>query len=229
MMRQNVLKFCKQYQRHNHSVCNVVNCRAYYLLLNALDHQVYQQLCHVFKLPDRAWKSSIFENKLHLMWQGNASNRIHLSQAVYAHICKWLRKLEFMYQPSEKEIKKFQRKCTLQNWTCEFLWSSITEKEWHPLHYQCNIILDTYVPACKRCFETVSFHDFACKLLFHFFKFDYENHLLSKKKFQDILDWIQADTKQPLQLFGSKFDRVFACKNLSLALLELEQIYTDNH
>ena len=189
-IRKRVLVWCKNHERDNGNLSNVVNCRAYYILLNAVDHQVYRCLQRTFPLPTRYWDSGIFEFKLRQVWFSNQYNKYQLSQKVYHHVLQNLRSLELVYEPSLKEKKKFQRICNEKDWSAVLLWTHITGKIWAPQHWTYNIHLDDYISTSRNTFRQNSFDDINRQGLLCFFRFDFENHLISKDNMQIILQWI---------------------------------------
>ena len=86
---------------------NVVNCRAYYILLNAVDHQVYRCL-QAFSLP-HVIGTVVFLNSNCDRCGSNQHNKYQLSQKVYHRVLQNSVWSLFMNHPSKKE--KFQRVC----------------------------------------------------------------------------------------------------------------------
>ena len=182
VLRNTVLSWCKKYERDNRTLFNVVNCRAYYILLNAVDHQIYSILSLAFDVPTRDWKFAIFEFKLRQLWYTNKQNKYRLHQNVYHHILQHLRFYEQIYQPSLKEIRKFKKISDVHGWTCAGLWRQLTNKNWKPEVWVSRVFLDDYVPPCRRHFENVVFDNSAKIILFHFFCFDYHHYVLCRHK-----------------------------------------------
>lgn len=195
-LRQKVYSWCQKYQRKNRKLHNVVNCRAYYILLNALDHQLYSQLALAFDIPQRSWNVEVFYFKIQQIWHGNAHNKFTMHPSVYAHVVQQLRFYENLYQPSAKEIKKFQRFCDERGFTCEFWWTRITKKLWQPEAWRYSLVTDTYSPPSRCHFNNLhSIHllDPHKQLLIHFFLFDFEHYIVSHKNVTFLIDWVQGN------------------------------------
>lgn len=236
-IRTKICKWCRQYERKNHRLYNVVNCRAYHILLSALDHQVYHQLALAFDVPARHWNVTVFRFKIRQIWLGSANNKFKMSQHVYAHVSQQLRFLENLYQPTAREIQKFVRVVNERGWDCAYLWESVTEKPWQPELWRLNIVLDTYTPIKRRQFHKVCFDDNESKqILFNFFLFDFQHYILSQPHMEQIVNWFMQGGdlshllhNDSVEMFvGSTYDSIIVALNQNFATINLYKLPISN-
>lgn len=91
IFRKLALRQCSVYQKKEPTCLkNVVNCRACYLLVNAIDYIVYQRLALIFDLTEHAFSFSIYKFKLQQMYHENKRNKYKMHQDVFQNIWRHL-------------------------------------------------------------------------------------------------------------------------------------------
>lgn len=204
VFRKLALQKCSVYQKKEPACLkNVVNCRACYLLVNAIDYIVYQRLALIFNLTEHAFSFSIYKFKLQQMYHENKRNKYKMHQDVFENIWRHLNLYENFYVPSNKEMAKFRKVCRLNNWSVEFLWSNITGSPLRPLPNPVSISFDDYVSTTRNQFTTQFSKLYGtCNqtliLVLEFLKFDYQNHLISHNFIKYCLHALDGNNNWPI-------------------------------
>ena len=228
-MRCKIHSLCMSNERGKNWVYNVVNCRAYYILLNALDNEIYCQLTYAFDLPPRHWYPEIFEFKVHQLYSCNHSNKFKLKKEVLEEVLNHLRILKHMYRPNAKEIAQFVRWCDSRQIAYEDIWKRLTGKELFINSSSCQICLDNYLPHHKKRFQNLIFHTFEKDMLWQFFVFDYEHYILSEQMLRKIMAWLLEKKSLDLASFQPEFCAVLDAPDWPTCLIRLHEFYRDNN
>ena len=226
-MRGKIKALCVCNERGKNHVYNVVNCRAYYILLNALDNEIYCQLTCAFDLPPRQWHPEIFEFKVHQLHFCNTTNKFKLKQQVYEDVLRHLRILKHMYRPNGKEIAQFLRWCDSRRISYEDIWKRLTGKHLFINVSNYQICLDNYLPHHKKRFQNLIFHTFEKDMLWQFFVFDYEHYILSERMIRKIMAWLLDNKSLDITLFQPEFHAVLNAPDWPTCLKQLHKYYTE--
>lgn len=114
------------------SVSAVVDTRAHYHVLSAIDDVVYRRLSGIYQLAPRLFPFAVYPYKLRQMWSENARNSVKLSQACYEAMMRELAELQELAAASPVASTP----------VCESLaeaWALVCDSSLPPARMQCAI------------------------------------------------------------------------------------------
>lgn len=181
--------------KRKNNLKNVVNCRAWFLLLSAVDHEIFSILQVVFDLSNqRLYDNRIYFCKLDQIFRHNRVNVLKLDADVYKKVSFKLRTFKLIPEIKSKDVQKFRRQCDKRNWTFEVLWTKMTGNTPNLESLSRSISLDGYKTS-RQCHHAMiqkldARQELSASQWFflNFISFDYENHLIKFEVIKLVID-----------------------------------------